>query len=343
MEYAKWKLIKHISSEELKHLIKKEKDKHIHERLLFINQLYLNASVPEACERMCITEQTGYNWLEEWNENGYEGLKPEFGGGKPPKLTDNQAQQLKDKLKPGNWLTQEVRALVKKDFGILYSFRHINRILRGFGMNYAKPYVLDYRKPDNAEGLLMQSIIEAVKGLPENTVVGFVDEASPQTTDNRQRVWSFGKPTAKKNTTKYRANTFGFYPINGAEALEFYENSKAPSVCEFLHRIKDKNPGRHAMVFWDNAPQHKAAWTRKFAESLGITLVLLPKYSPDLDPIEFIWKSVRRRISQILFIGSEWAFKESIRTAFHRLAKSKSFMASWLEKFQPYFSNLLCP
>src|SRR3989338_6482767 len=135
MEYAKWKLIKHISSEELKHLIKKEKNKHIHERLLFINQLYLNASVPEACERMCITEQTGYNWLEEWNENGYEGLKPEFGGGKPPKLTDNQTQQLKDKLKSGNWLTQEVRALIKRDFGVLYSFRHINRILRGFGMN----------------------------------------------------------------------------------------------------------------------------------------------------------------------------------------------------------------
>ena len=329
MEYAKWKLIKHISSEELKHLIKKEKDKHIHERLLFINQLYLNASVPEACERMCITEQTGYNWLEAWNEKGYEGLKPEFGGGKPPKLTDNQTQQLKDKLKSGNWITQGVRALIRKEFNVLYSLRHVGRILRGFGMNY--------------EELLMQSIVESVKGLPENTVIGFVDEASPQTTDNRQRVWSFGKPIKTRNTTKYRANTFGFYPINGTEALEFYENSKTASVCEFLHRIKDKNPGRHALVIWDNAPQHKAAWTRKFAESLGITLVLLPKYSPDLDPIEFIWKSVRRRVSQIEFIRSEWSFKESIRTAFHRLAKGKSFMAGWLEKFQPYFSNLLCP
>lgn len=344
MEYAKWKLIKHISPEELKHLIKKEKDKHIHERLLFINQLYLDASIIEACERMCISIQTGYSWLDLWNKKGYEGLSPNFAGGTPAKLTDEQTEQLKNSLKSkGNWLTQEVRSLIKKDFGIAYSLRHISRMLRGFGMNYAKPYMLDYRKPDNTDGLLMQSIIEAVKGLPENTVIGFVDEASPQTTDNRQRVCSFGKPTAKKNTTKYRANTFGFYPINGTEVIEFYENSKAPNVCGFLRKIKDKNPGRHVLVFWDNAPQHKAAWTRKFAETLGITLVHLPKYSPDLDPIEFIWKSVRRRISQILFIGSEWAFKESIRTAFHRLAKNKSFMAGWLEKFQPYFSNLLCP
>jgi len=336
-------LIKHVSQDELKKYIKKERNFYIHERLLFINQLYLGDTVEQASERMCISPSTGYEWLKLWNEKGYEGLAPEFGGGSPPKLTEQQTQQLKDKLKSGNWLTQEVRAFIKKEFNVLYSLRHISRTLRGFGMNYAKPYVLDYRKPDNAEGLLMQSIVEAVNGLPENTVIGFVDEASPQTTDNRQRVWSFGKPTAKRNTSKYKANTFGFYPINGTEALEFYENSKAPSVCEFLRRIKDKNPGKHVVVIWDNAPQHKAAWTRKFAESLGITLALLPKYSPDLDPIEFIWKSVRRRVSQIEFIGSEWSFKESIRTAFHRIAKSKSFMSAWLDKFQPYFSNLLCP
>ena len=90
-------------------------------------------------------------------------------------------------------------------------------------------------------------------------------------------------------------------------------------------------------------PAPKTAEARRFAEIIGITLVFLPKYSPDLDPIEFIWKSVKRRVSQIEFIGSEWSFKESIRTSFHRLAKGKSFMASWLEKFQPYFSNLLCP
>lgn len=336
-------VIKHVTDDELKKLIRKEKNKYIFERLLFINQLYLGDSVEIACERMCIAVQTGYNWLDLWNQKGYQGLAPEFGGGTPPKLTGEQTQQLKDKLKSGNWLTQEVRALVRKEFGILYSFRHISRTLRGFGMNYAKPYSHDYRRPVDAEALLAQSIIKAVKTATPDTVVGFMDEASPQTTDNRQRVWSFGKPIKEKNTTKYKANTFGFYPINGKEVVEFYENSKAPNVCEFLRKIKDRNPGKHPLIFWDNAPQHKAKATIKFAESLGIILILLPKYSPDLDPIEYVWKSVRRRISQIDFIGSEWSFKESIRTAFHRLAKGKSFMASWLVKFMPRFSNLLCP
>jgi len=340
--YAK-ELIRHVSQEELKKLVRKEKDKHINNRLLFINQLYLGDTVPEACERLCISNQTGYEWLEAWNKGGYEGLKPGFGGGTSPKLTDEQKEQLKDKLKSGgNWLSQQVRALIRKDFGITYSLRHVARMLRGFGMHCAKPYNLDYRKPDNAEQLLRESIKEAVKDLPEDTVIGFLDEASPQTTDNRQRVWSFGKPKAKKNTTKYKANTFGFYPINGKEVVDFGEDSKIPSVRDFLRRVKDKNPGKCILVLADNFATHKAQSIRRFAESIGITILLIPKYSPDLNPIEFIWKSIRRIISRIYFIRSEWSLKESIRTAFHRLAKSKSFMAGWLEKFGPELSNLLC-
>lgn len=335
-------LIKHVPADELKKLIRKEKDKYVHERLLFIRQLYLGDNVETACDRICIAVQSGYNWLALWNQKGYEGLSPEFGGGTPPKLTGEQTQQLKEKLSKGNWLTQQVRALIKKDFGIAYSASYIPRMLRSFGMNYAKPYSLDYRRPHNAEALLIQSIVEAVKTAPSGAVVGFMDEAAPQTTDNRQRVWSYGKPVKEKNTTKYRANTFGFYPINGKEVVDFEPNSKSERVCGFLRKISDKNPGKQVIVFLDNFRSHTSKFTRDFAEHIGITLVFLPKYSPDLDPIEFLWKSVRRRVSQIEFIGSEWAFKESIRTAFHRLAKGKSFMASWLGKFQPYFSNLLC-
>jgi len=117
-------------------------------------------------------------------------------------------------------------------------------------------------------------------------------------------------------------------------------NSKAPNVCEFLRKISDKNPGKHVIAFLDNARSHISAHTRRFAEQHNITLLFIPKYSPDLNPIEFIWKSVRRAISKLFFIKSEWTFRETIRTQFHRLAKSKSFMSSWLEKFGPELSSL---
>ena len=105
------------------------------------------------------TEQTGYNWLEKWNEKGRDGIGPDFGGGIPPKLTEEQKGKLRDKLmSKATWLTAEVRAFIRNDFNITYSIRHVARMLRGFGMHYAKPYPHDYRKPDNSEGLLKNAI-----------------------------------------------------------------------------------------------------------------------------------------------------------------------------------------
>jgi len=73
-------------------------------------------------------------------------------------------------------------------------------------------------------------------------VIGFLDETSPQTTANTQRFWSSGHPKLIKNTTKFRANTFGFYSINGCSVLEFHEHSKKEDVCEFLQSIRNMNP-----------------------------------------------------------------------------------------------------
>jgi len=47
-----------------------------------------------------------------------------------------------------------------------------------------------------------------------------------------------------------------------------------------------------------------------------------------------------RNISQI-FVKLEWAFRETIRTTFHLLAKKTSFMEKWLKIFKPPLSNLL--
>jgi hypothetical protein len=71
----------------------------------------------------------------------------------------------------------------------------------------------------------------------QNTVIGFLDETSPQTTANTQRLWSYGKPIICKNTTKIRANTFGFYALNGNSTIDFEPDSKKESMCNFLKTV----------------------------------------------------------------------------------------------------------
>lgn len=323
---------------DLKRLVKEAKDARVRHRLLFIRQLYDDAGVEEACERMCISKQTGYDWLSLWNKSGIEGMPPGSGGGRPSKLSGEEKKKLEELLKSKeHWLTGEVSALIKREFKVSYSLRHVRKILRGLGMYYAKPYVLDIRKPEDSQKILADRLESALK--EKEAIIGFLDEASPQTKDNTQRVWSFTKPKKSKNTAYYKANTFGFYPLNGKEVLEFKEKSKSGDLCDFLRQIRMKNPVKHLIIILDNARSHNARQTRRFAEVLNISLIFLPPYSPDLNPIEYIWKSVRKRLSQIESIKSEWSLKETIRTTFHRQAKKLSFAENWIKTFTPNLSS----
>ena len=68
-----------------------------------------------------------------------------------------------------------------------------------------------------------REIIEGIEGLRmQNFITGFLDETSPQLDrKHSKRLWPFNKSAVKKNTTKMRANTLGFYAINGEGAVDF--------------------------------------------------------------------------------------------------------------------------
>src|SRR4051794_41591079 len=50
-------------------------------------------------------------------------------------------------------------------------------------------------------------------------------------------------------------------------------------------------------VLWDGAPYHRAQAVREAATTLGITLMPLPGYSPDLMPVEALWHWLREDVT----------------------------------------------
>ena len=52
------------------------------------------------------------------------------------------------------------------------------------------------------------------------------------------------------------------------------------------------------MVIWDNAPCHVAKVVTAEAARLGIEVVNLPGYSPDLNPIERLWDWMREEVTR---------------------------------------------
>jgi putative transposase len=149
-------IIRHVTLDELNRKIKKEeKSVRVLERLYFIKSIYKGDTIKESCDAVNITEPTGYAWLESWNNRGYDGLLPKFSGGPKPKLGDAERQELKQMLNEKEaWTLREVRALIKDKFDVEYSEMQVWRILTKWNMHHAKPYVLDKRRPDDAESIL---------------------------------------------------------------------------------------------------------------------------------------------------------------------------------------------
>jgi transposase len=168
--------------------------------------------------------------------------------------------------------------------------------------------------------------------IDRNTIVGFFDESSPQTTANTQRLLSFEKPVIYKNTTKYKANAFGFYALNGVPVIDFKEHSKKEDICDFFRDIRLRNPEKKIVLILDNFRSHRAKDSVKCAEECSITLIFLPPYSPDLNPIEFIWKSIKRVISHS-FIKDLEHMKKIILENFLNFASRLSFAEGWIKKF----------
>lgn len=147
-EVVKWLTFEGLNEEIRKRKICSE----VLRRLFFIKELYKGATIPQAAREVGVSKVIAYTWLENWNERGIEGLKPNYRGGRPSELSKEQKEELKYILRSrDDWTTREVRELIKEEFGVEYSMRHVSRLLKSFGMKYAKPYQKDYRKPENAE------------------------------------------------------------------------------------------------------------------------------------------------------------------------------------------------
>src|SRR5512136_824603 len=152
-------IVKHVTLEELNKRIKKEeKSVRVLERLYFVKFIYKGDTIKEACQKVDISEPTGYSWLDSWNKQGYEGLVPNFSGGPKPKLGNADREELKQMLgEKDAWTLIEVRELIKERFNVEYSEMQVWRILTSWNMHHAKPYVLDKRRPDDAETILKKT------------------------------------------------------------------------------------------------------------------------------------------------------------------------------------------
>lgn len=165
-----------------------------------------------------------------------------------------------------------------------------------------------------------------------------MDEASLRSDPGRRRVLNTPVITYTDRGKKYAVRSmslFGFMSLNGSDVVMASQSAKTFDVVSFLDVVRGQNGSikeTPILIVLDNATIHKARLTRTRAGELGIFLVPLPPYSPDLNPIEFPWKDMKRELAAKLNFD---AMVDASGPTTLRLFSERrlSYTSYWTEKF----------
>jgi transposase len=110
---------------------------------------------------------------------------------------------------------------------------------------------------------------------------------------------------------------------------------------QMLEAIRAANQeAETVVVVWDNHSAHLTEAVQAKALELGKVLVNLPTYSPDLNPIERIWKQVKKAISEHALIKTVEGLEKIISSTFASCCSKLSFAKSWIENiYNQVFEN----
>jgi transposase len=114
----------------------------------------------------------------------------------------------------------------------------------------------------------------------------------------RETAWSLCGTRAVGEVPRQRGKTLtvvGAIALDGVRAMMAYEGgTDRTAFLRFVHDALVPTLRRGDVVVWDNLGAHKAHGVREAIEAVGASILWLPPYHPELNPIELAWTKLKR-------------------------------------------------
>ena len=166
-----------------------------------------------------------------------------------------------------------------------------------------------------------------------NTVFLAEDEAGLYLQATTCQVWSpIGQtPVVRADPGRAKTNFYGSLNLQtGQEIAMRSDVMNAEVSAQHLEMILDANPHVPILLLWDRAPWHRGkAIDQVLEENPRLEIIFFPTASPDLNPQEHVWKSVRKEVSHNHL---KVRLPELADHFLHKL-NSSTFKSTFLEKY----------
>ena len=145
-------------------------------------------------------------------------------------------------------------------------------------------------------------------------------------------------PIIRADPGRAKTNFYGSLDLQtGQEIAMRSDLMNAEVSAQHLEMILEANPDVPVILFWDRAPWHRGkAIDQVLAKNPRLEIIFFPTASPDLNPQEHVWKSVRKQVSH----NHLEAKLPPLADRFLNKLNSCTFKSSFLDK---YGYSAICP
>ena len=305
------------------------------EALQLLAQGYAPAQIGQWLE---VATSTVYAWLKAYLQKGSASFHFQRPAGRKPKLDQAQCERLKSLIvngplhcgfSSGLWSGAVVAELIEREFAVKLHPRYVPSLLKKLGFSYQKArfessHLDEERRQEWLNQTWPQVVAEAQR---QKALVLFGDEASFAQWGSLSYTWAVRGQQPIVPTTGIRKA----YKVFGM--LDYFtgqlwwsghtERFNAQSYCNFLAQVLAQTaPDQKIIVVQDGARYHTARATKEWLteHSQRITLYQLPAYSPDYNPIEHLWRRVKRQATHNRYFAEFNDLIASVKAALDNLA-----------------------
>lgn len=260
--------------------------------------------------------------------------------GKPPKLNESESQELTAHLSKNTYLkVKAIASYVKKRFGIQYSRSGMTYWLKQHGFTYKSPQAVPGKLDPGKQKAFIEEYEKLKKEAEEDEEIYFVDAVHPQHQSQAVCGWikKGERKTLQTSGKQLRLHFAGALSLKGMSVISHeYESVDADAMIHFFKLLEGKSGSKTIRVIVDNARSNKNKKLEAYLKTSRIKVHYLPPYSPNLNPIERLWKIMREHTVYNRYYESCTDFFKEVRNFFSEKIKDmKELLKSRInDKFQ---------
>ena len=320
-----------LTSSERKNLIhshKKERDGRVRDRIKAVLAHDDGYTYSEIAKILLLDDETIRRHISDYFSA--HKIIPENGGSQSY-LNKAETLALKSHLEIKTYLNaKDICAYVKKTFKKVYTVSGMTKWLQENGFRHKKPHGVPAKADLQKQEEFIAKYNELKNTVKSDEIILFGDSTHPQHQTKLAYGWikkGVRKPE-KMTACQKRINLIGAIDLK-AHHVEYRQVDwvNGESLKVFVTQLCATYPNASAIhLILDNAGYHKSEDFLKFIATTKIKIHYLPPYSPNLNPIERLWKIMHENVTYNRYYAKLSEFTENILGFFENIEDYKSII-----------------